>query len=202
MWGNRMGGLRKQTIAKRLAAAIELSGATVSEGSFRGGRNTLPWRCTVRFPGGMERSFAMYFWTVTHGGRGRPEGEYRIQTTLKSGNSLEVSGATTLMLGYYEWGDGDRLDRNDFKGIVVAWNALNHLEVGRSSSCQVKFGAIKEAARVGVVVYERTLADGIQEKVVSVREDLFARYLVAASGGHGSVTEDGLRNSSYVRRQF
>lgn len=198
-----MPGLRKTTIAKRLAGLIDDSGARIRGSRFQESKGSLPWECTIRFPSGAEREYTMYFWTVSHGGRGRPDDEYRIQTTLKGDNKLVVEDGTTLLLGYFEWAlAGLPAQNSDKRPVIVAWDALNHLTVGNSSSCQVKLGLIKEARRAGVAAYKRSLADGTPELVVATRYDYFPRYLIAAAGGHRSATVEEIRESSYVRRQL
>lgn len=198
-----MTGLRKPEIADRLKRAIESSEAVVVEGDFKDGTNTLPWLCRIRFPAGMERNYTMYFWTVSHGGRGRASDEYRIQTTLKENNELEIESGTTLLLGWY---DPSRLGSEHQSSldcnVIVAWNALDRLQVGKSSSCQVKLHTINEAVRAGVASHNRILGNEQTERVLAVREDYFVRYLIAASGGHQSASVAKIKNSSYVRRQL
>jgi hypothetical protein len=142
----------------------------------------------------------MYFWTVSHGGRARPLKEYRIQVKLKDRRSLDFGNGTTLLLGYYTRGN-DHVGRdlgNDPPAdmeVFVAWDPIQHLALGASSSCQVPYDLMFKAYLEGLSESERRCADGSLEEVFAFRPELLPRYLREAAGGHNRVTLTGLQDT-------
>ena len=184
-----MAGLRKYHIAARISRVLSDAGCWVRDATFVGAAGDLPWRCTVSFPDGASRQYSLYFWTISHGGRTRAHNEYRIQAKLKQSRSLDSMGGTTLLMGYYSAGH-DRIGRDEGNlpfadmEVFVAWDPLQHLRVGASSSCQVAFEVLERAFLNGFACAERRNSGGDRELVVGVRSELLCQYLRAAAGGH------------------
>jgi putative restriction endonuclease len=107
----------------------------------------------------------VFCWNVTSGGRGRPETEFRVQTTRPRETPLYVPGETTLVLGY----DADR-------DLFVAWEAEKHPNPGGSSSLQVSLDTLERAAETGMAAKERTVG-GEVEVVTAFQPELVGVYL-------------------------
>lgn len=193
-------GLRKTVIADRVSTYLSSNGATVEESDFVGERSSLPWRCRLLYPDLTERTYDFYMWTVSHGGRSRRKGEYRIQTKLDNADRLEVSGGTTILAGYYN----ESVDRSGKVAgnspppgmeVLVFWDAMEHLNVGVSSSCQVPFETLYDAYLTGAAGYRRSLGGGRSETILAMRPEYALSYLHAASGGHSFVDVSDLAPS-------
>jgi hypothetical protein len=95
----------------------------------------------------------------------------------------------TLLLGYYH-ADSDksafRSDQSIPAGmeVFVAWDAVAHLKVGLSSSCQVDFAVMYEAYLKGVASATRELASGRTETIVAFRPERLPAYLDEVYVGH------------------
>jgi hypothetical protein len=185
-------GLTKTRILKRIEDVLGNSDAELVSAAFVGEGTDLPCRCTILFRGGSRREYNLYFWTVGHGGRSRSREEYRIQTKLKTDRRLRVDAGTTILLGYYH----ESLDRTGRaqgnsppKGmeVFVAWDAVHHLHLGTSSSCQVPFRIMYDAYLKGKACVKRSLASGDDETICALRPEYLTSYLRAASGGHARV---------------
>lgn len=184
-----MPGLRKSELAQTLVAHLERSGAVIRSCTFAGNGSSLPVDLDVTLAGGLEREFRIYIWTVSHGGRTRADGEYRIQAKLGERAELLVGGRTTLLLGYY----AARADRSDLVELndvpeeleaYVAWDPVRHSRGGKSSSCQVPMSLIQRAYRSGAAAASRECLSGSSERVLCLRGDHLAAYLAAARHGH------------------
>jgi hypothetical protein len=194
-------GLRKARLIDLILAAIQNRGVDVAPIGFVGDGNDLPWACEVRFRGQTSRRFLVYCWTISHGGRARPLNEYRIQVKLRSSRRLRFGDGTSLLLGYYD-------ERHDQVGrvignvvpeemkVFVAWDPLQHLRLGESSSCQVKFETMYEAYIQGAASSTRQIVDGSMERIIAFRPEKAADYFRAAAGGHNQVTLNSLREAS------
>jgi len=193
-----MPGVKKSAIARRISEALSAGGCEVLVEGLVGPKGDLPWQCEAVFPDGSRRTFRLYFWTISHGGRTRSQDEYRIQAKLKTARRLEFGLGTTLLLGYYLESE-DRVGRAEgnspTKGmeVFVAWDPLQHLRVGASSSCQVRFDLLHQAYLHGIAMADRRIADGVLEQVVAVRPEHLWRYLRSAAGGHNSLNKSLLR---------
>jgi hypothetical protein len=189
-----MPGLRKTEIVRRMQLDLAESSVSVVDCSFKGPQGDLPVEMVLKYRGSITRSFQVFVWTIGHGGRTRSSSEYRIQTKLKQRRALTYGSGTPLLLGYYdESADtvGKSLGNSPPDGMKVyaAWSALSHLHVGDSSSCQVNFDLLRIAYLSGVAASERTIADGDRELVFAFRPEFLGRYMYAATGGHGHVSE-------------
>ena len=178
-----MPGILKKVIVKRMIAALEASGASLLDSSFRSGRH-LPWTTRVKLESGEERTYRVYTWSVSHGGRSRAAGEYRIQAKLPGGaGPLEFDRGITLLIGYQSL-DPDVSNPAAFAHeVFVAWDPLRHLRVGASSSCQVPLAVLAEARISGVGWHMRRTQRG-EEVVVAFRPEYLARYFGEAATGH------------------
>lgn len=187
-----MAGLRKAVLAKNLTDAIDSSASSLLYGAFIGDRNDLPWECAIRFRDGATRRYLVYIWTITHGGRTRSRHEYRIQVKLKSARRLDFGQGTTLVLGYYS-SEFDRVGREAGNHspremrIFAAWDPLQHLRLGASSSCQVSYEVLYSAYLSGSASSHRITADGESETVIAFRPEHLGTYFRAVSGGHNSL---------------
>lgn len=195
-----MPGLKKVEIAKRITRCLVQSNVKIQSAEFSGVKKNLPWRVLVEFPNHVLRKYEIYMWTISHGGRTRSTDEYRIQIMLKDSiYSLDFGFGTTLLLGYYD-------ECSDYVGrsvgnlltpgmeIIVAWDPIQHLKVGASSSCQVQFDILEEAYRKGIAARKRSLSRGESEQVIAMRPEYFASYLAEASGGHHLLEPEAIMN--------
>jgi hypothetical protein len=187
----------KVELRDRIAELLSTQGATVKKAELIGPKNDLPCDIELGLAEGMDRRYRVFVWSVAHGGKSRAQGEYRIQTKLKAERRLSVQEGTLLLLGYYdeaidiagrECGNSPPLGMK----VFVAWNPVNHLRVGKSSSCQVSFDILLEAHLHGVAVAERTLSGGLTECVFAFRPSRLLRYFDQAAGGHDLVTSTKL----------
>ena len=162
----------------------------------------LPWWCHLQFGDGSQREYGVYFWTVSHGGKTRSVDEYRIQTKLKTDRQLRVGSGTIILLGYYH-ASVDRSGRAvgnhppDGMEVFVAWDALHHLRLGASSSCQVPFPLMYDAYLKGKACITRRLDPHAKESIFAFRPQYLASYLRMVSGGHDRVSVDAL-SAAYV----
>lgn len=195
-----MPGLKKVEIANRIIRFLVQSNVRVHSAEFSGVNKDLPWRVLLEFTNHVVRKYEIYMWTISHGGRTRSKDEYRIQIMLKDGvHRLDFGFGTTLLLGYYD-------ECSDYVGrsvgnlpapgmeIIVAWDPIQHLHVGASSSCQVQFDILEEAYRKGVAIRKRLLSQGESEQVIAMRPQYFASYLAEASGGHHLLVPETIMN--------
>lgn len=187
-----MPGLRKIAIAEKVYDALRNAKCSVVTAGLVGEDGDLPWECKVTFPDRSSRLYRIYFWTVSHGGRGRSQSEYRVQAKLKTARKLNFASGTTLLLGYYD-SQQDQVGRDlgnspaEDMELFVAWDPLQHLQVGASSSCQVPFPLLQDAYLNGSAVGDRRTSGGSSELVIVVRPELLWKYFVLAAGGHNSV---------------
>jgi hypothetical protein len=193
-----MPGIRKAEIALRIRDALVRGGLAVQDKGFVGSRNDLPWVCEIGFSEHSRRVFHMYFWTVGHGGRTRSQNEYRIQAKLKVERRLHVGNGTTLLLGYYDEaldlaGKAAGNDPPPGMEVFVAWDPIQHLRVGESSSCQVPFNTLYAAFLDGVASYDRRCNDGSIEQVLAFRAENMAEYIRATTAGHSRVQPQKLK---------
>jgi hypothetical protein len=189
-------GHSKQALKTFLIEAITRAGVLVETAEFIGNRADLPCRVSVRYPNGRNRSYNLYFWTISHGGRTRSESEYRIQAKLKESRELSFTGGATVLLGYYDAALDAvaRINAPDHADMMVitAWEALRHLKVGASSSCQVNYPVLREAYLAGSASSTRKCGDGTEERVICFRPEYLARYLYLVSDGHRNVLTTNL----------
>jgi hypothetical protein len=197
-----VGGIRKPLIAGRIISAVSQGGCTVIPEGFLGPSHDLPWSCSIRFPDGRERRFNMYFWTVSHGGKSRSDQEYRIQVKLKAEQALRFGDGTTLLLGYYNSAhdrarDWSNLSAREQVELFLAWDPLQHIAVGASSSCQASYGLLSRAFVEGVALGQRRCLNGSMETVMAFSPDRLAAYLGEAAGGHNSIDCDRLLHRAF-----
>jgi hypothetical protein len=200
-------GLQKPAIARVIQDCLDGSAVQVLDARFAySAAPLLPWLCRVKLPDYGERRYAMYFWTIGHGGRTRSLHEYRIQTKLEGGHpkQLAFDQGTTLLLGYYrsELDTSGRSvgNRNptDME-VFAAWDALPRLRLGFSSSCQVPLGTLRQAYETGLGLSSRTLPDGSRETVIAVPPRHLDLYLEHASLGHANLDTEALHRAIGLR---
>jgi hypothetical protein len=196
-----MSGLRKSEIVARIEQIILDHGCSLLSSSLTAGTGSLPWKCTILFPDKSRRSFSIYVWTISHGGRTRSLTEYRIQAKLGRARSLSFRAGTTLLLGYYSRAADAEVREGVFSSpvemeVLVAWDPLQHLHVGASSSCQVSFDLMLNGYLNGVASTRRQMRDGSSELIIAAGADYFCAYLRAAAGGHNAVDTSSLALSS------
>lgn len=117
---------------------------------------------------------------------------------LKTERQLRVDQGTTILLGYYNRsldvvGPNLGVDPPEGMEIFVAWDALQHLHIGASSSCQVPFSLMYDAYTRGKALMERRLSEENTEQVIAFQPKYLGSYLAHASGGHRFVSIDKLR---------
>lgn len=198
-----MPGLTKACLAKLLTEGLKQGGAEVTGSSFAGSRGGLPWLAPLVFRSGRSRKFRVYVWTVGHGGKTRAKNEYRIQTKLPKGHRLQFEDGTTLLLGYYnqESDSAGRAVGNEPTAgleVVVAWDPVQHLRLGASSSCHVGLDLMSDAYLSGLSSRSRRLSDDRSEAVLVMRTEYLASYFEEAAGGHDLVKPERLI-SRYLR---
>ncbi len=164
--------------------------AEIRQWEFAGDRGRLPLHCKLLLRDHSLRTYDVYVWSISHGGRTRRRSEYRIQTKLPDGSAdLQFGRGVTLLLGYYT-AQADLSDARadqlvpDEMEVFVAWDAVAHLKVGLSSSCQVDFSLMYDAYLSGFSSSSRRLLNGSSEKVIAFRPERLAQYLTAAWRGH------------------
>jgi len=190
-----MPGIPKARIAQRLVEAVSSSRWIQFErGEFSRKPIGLPYLLRVALGRGEQREFALYFWSVSHGGRSRSDDEYRIQLKLEDDFALRFDSDTTILLGYYDAAldrVGSSLGNEPPNGmeVIVAWDPMKHMFLGRSSSCQVRFRSMLAAHRRGVAMTERACDDGSAEQVYCFRPEFLGRYLYCARAGHRLIRE-------------
>ena len=111
-----------------------------------------------------DRSYAVrvYIWNLTHGGKSRPQDEWRIQATGVSRFQREPDGKT-LILGW----------RPDL-GVLAGFDAGRHSgRLGASPSIQLREAALKQAAIDGLATHNK----GSGELAIAFRPELLAAYL-------------------------
>ena len=118
-----------------------------------------------------DRSYAVrvYIWNLTHGGRNRPEDEWRIQATGVQ-RFLQEAGWKTVILGW----------RGDL-GVFAGFDVDRHRQkLGVSPSLQLREAALKEAAVDGLAAWNK----GNGELAIAFRPDLLAAYLDSLESLH------------------
>ena len=192
-----MPGLRKAWILQRIRDVLERSQVQLVRESLVGRTGDLPWQCGVEFTDGSWREYNLYFWTVGHGGKSRSVDEYRIQIKLSVDRHLRIDKGTTILLGYYH----EAVDRSgravgsrppDGMEVFVAWDALRHLRLGESSSCQVPFSLMYQAYLRGKAIGARSLAANEKEMILAFRPEYLSSYLRLSAGGHNRVDVSAL----------
>ena len=201
-----MAGLTKPALARLVERHLAGSHVALVSATFAyPAAPLLPWLCHARISDYGERNFAIYFWTIGHGGRTRAQDEYRIQTKLERGDRrLAFDRGTTLLLGYYR-SDLDTSGRsvgnnapNEME-VFAAWDALPRLRLGYSSSCQVPFSTLLRAHQVGFGSCVRSLPGGVVETVIAVPPRHLDLYMEHASLGHQNIDLQSLRRSIALR---
>jgi len=187
----------KKWIANRILDIVRESSHAVIEGGLAHPGH-LPLTLDIRFNTGQRRSFDLYFWTVSHGGASRSEGEFRIQITFpRHGQTIRRDRGTVLLLGYHGPMAAVTDDPTASLGtpgsgdVFVAWDPLMHLRVGKSVSVQVPGEVLREAQVRGVYAHFRKCVAGV-ETVVAMRSARLPAYLRLASAGHSSVSPEEL----------
>jgi putative restriction endonuclease len=116
----------------------------------------------------------VYIWNCTHGGKRRPDDEYRVQITGVVPN-LEV-GETSLLLGWHEG-----------YGVFVGFDIRKHVgQASASPSIQVKEFALLRAHTHAFSTYERTNG----EIAISFRPEFLVEYVLNLGHLHGITSED------------
>ena len=120
-----------------------------------------PARFTMKREG-VEHTVRLYIWNLSHGGKSRPDDEFRIQITGVDRFEPEPNGRT-LILG---WGE-------DF-GVFAGFDAQYRFgRFGASPSIQIKTATLLAADDAGAKVQEK----GQGEHAVGLRPDRLGRYV-------------------------
>ena len=104
----------------------------------------------------------VYIWNLTHGGRNRPEDEWRIQVTGIHRFEPELGGKT-LILGWW-----------DDTGVFAGFDLSRHMgELGASPSIQLRQAALYQAVINGFAPHNK----GNGELAIAFRPDFLATYV-------------------------
>jgi putative restriction endonuclease len=111
----------------------------------------------------------VFLWNIRHGGEKRSPNEYRVQTTRPARIRLYVQRRRTWLLGYHS-------------GLEVfsGWDPRFHANPGVSSSLQVHFSQLEEAAADGMSSRTRKVKRG-DEVVVAFTPSAIRAYLDVVS---------------------
>ncbi|HEY8595157.1 MAG TPA: HNH endonuclease [Devosiaceae bacterium] len=152
-----MANLKKPELLARFEEAVRLSGWNMlylNQGSH-------PARYQV-FKNGNSVTVRIYIWNITHGGKGRAPGEYRIQITGFDHFDLELNGRT-LIVGW--WDDA---------GVFAGWDARRHTgPLGGSPSMQVSEDTLRKAIISGFSPYMNQKG----ETAIAFRPDFAGTYI-------------------------
>lgn len=160
--------LRKTDLLARFEEAVRLSGWNLLYLS----KGTHPARYRV-FQDGQAVTVCVFIWNITHGGKGRGAGEYRIQVTGIDEIKPE-SGARNLILGWWE-------DVEVFAG----WDIRQHAgDVSSSPSMQVSEAALRQALITGFASY----LNQKRETAIAFRPDFMGAYIEFLEPLHDSGT--------------
>ncbi len=114
------------------------------------------------YRGQHSRAVRVYIWNLTHGGRNRPEDEWRIQATSVDRFVREPEWKA-LILGW----------RDDL-GVFAGFDADHHRQkLGASPSIQLREDALRKAAVDGLAASNK----GNGELAIAFRPELLAAYL-------------------------
>ena len=117
-----------------------------------------------------SHSVRVYVWNLTHGGRNRPEDEWRIQVTGIRRFERELGGKT-LILGWW-----------DETGVFAGFDFSRHMrEFGISPSIQLRESALQQAVINGFAPHNK----GNGELAIAFRPDFLASYIENLEPLHG-----------------
>lgn len=110
----------------------------------------------------LSHQIRVYIWNLTHGGRNRPEDEWRIQVTGIEHFEPEIGGKT-LILGW--WAD---------TGVFAGFDLARHLgELGSSPSIQLRESALHQSVVHGFAPHNK----GNGELAIAFRPDFLSTYI-------------------------
>lgn len=134
-----MAVLSKEQLYQKVAEAIRSCGWTIGSESET---SQQPVRIEIT-KGNTSNILRIYIWNLTHGGKSRPENEYRIQVTID--RFEEESNSRTLILGYW-----------DEKQVFAGFDVSKHIgKPGWSASMQIKKEYLEEALQNKVAAYSK-----------------------------------------------
>lgn len=114
------------------------------------------------YDGSYSRAVKVYIWNISHGGKNRPDDEYRIQVT--GVHKFEPSAnACNIVLGWW-----DRI------GVFGGWDIRQHAApLGASPSLQISEGALRNALHFGFAPYVKEN----DETAIAFRPDFMGTYI-------------------------
>lgn len=151
----------RQSRIERLASGIEEAGGAVTPGYEA---QVQPLQIGIA-----GKTYRIFSWEISHGGKGRHPEEYRVQTTRPGEAPFFDPGERTLLIGYH-----DGLD------VFAAWDARMHPNPSTSSSLQVRLPVLEKAAAEGLASQRRPIGDEA-EVVVAFRPEAALTYLEMAA---------------------
>jgi len=123
-------------------------------------RGTHPARYLI-YQGNRSHNIRVYIWNLTHGGRNRPEDEWRIQVTGVDRFEPEIGGKT-LILGW-----------QDDVGVFAGFDYTRHAgEFGASPSIQLREAALHQAVVHGFAPHNK----GNGELAIAFQPDFLGAY--------------------------
>lgn len=165
------GRLKKKDLVSRLQSAVSESADLTIEG----GSN--PFTMHALDVDGRRRTFKIYIWNLTHGGKTRLENEFRIQRTGKV--LRKFPRVPTLVLGWHEG-----------FGVFAAFDIRRHLHKSSSPSLQVKEEALLQAHVHSFAAYKR----GNGEIAIAFRPDFLLDYAFVSETIH-DIAQPGALNA-------
>ena len=160
-----MARLTKNALIGLVVDAITTDGWTVT---FLTRAGTHPVRFTMKKEG-VEHTVRLYIWNLSHGGKTRPDDEFRIQVTGIKRFEAEPNGRT-LILGW-----GGEL------GVFAGFSAQHRISsFGKSPSIQIKSATLQAAEEMGAGIQDK----GEGEHVIALRPDKIGRYVQHLTDAH------------------
>lgn len=123
------------------------------------------------YNGNYHHTVKVYIWNISHGGKNRPDDEYRIQVTGVK-NFDPIAGASNLVLGWW-----------DTIGVFGGWDIKQHAgSLGASPSLQIIEGALRKALQTGFAPYVKEN----NETAIAFRPDFMGNYIQHLDALHES----------------
>lgn len=166
--------LSPSQLTEVLSTTLEGEGFNVSLESNRRARPL-----ALRVDGRVVRVF---LWNIGPGGPNRDPDEYRVQTTRSGGIPLWIPRRRTWLLGYHSE-----------LGVFSGWDPRFHPNPGSSSSLQVQFSQLEDAARDGMSSRTRKVDLGIEVVAAFVPAAIRAYLEVASNLPPPGASEDVMR---------
>lgn len=161
-----MPSLAKRDLMRAIEDAFYRSGADAVRRLCDASRKPWSFRITL---GSATYDFAIFIWTMTHGGGQRDSDELRIQMTNVSSPLEQRQGQKSLLLGY-----------EPVLGLFAGFDCSKHLVFGASPSIQVLKSELAMASRAGLSIAVKANA----ESAIGIRPDHLMVYAMRSDDLH------------------